>query len=217
MRSYLVWVSSNHGKMTPLLHSADRLYDIAIHDYGKWTSEDVRKNCEAEYWMPYPEREKFEVAATMVNVLPSYRYYAFLDDDLGVDTVTLNRLFLVGDCLSLDLYQPALTQESFSSHFHLKTQYAQIRKVPFVEIMCPFMSKKMVEKAQPTMDLNISAWGLDMLIWPKLVANCFVVDKLPISHLRPPSRRDRVQRNGLTPAQEYEIVRKINYDGDRPW
>ena len=209
--------------MTPLLHSADRLYDIAIHDYGPWTEEDVRKNCEAEYWLPYPDREKFEVAATMVNVLPSYRYYAFLDDDLGVDATTLNRLFLVGDCLGLDLYQPALTNGSYGSHQHLYQPlwapkfWDPIRKVPFVEIMCPFMSQKFVKRASPTFDLNLSAWGLDIHVWPKLVDKCYVLDTLPVTHMRKPGRRDRVQRNGLTPAQEYEIIRKMNYDGDCPW
>jgi hypothetical protein len=205
--------------MTPFLHSAERLYDIAVHDYGPWTEEDVRKNCAAEYWLPHPDREKFETAATMVNVLPSYRYYAFLDDDLTVDTVTLNRLFLVGDCLGLDLYQPGLTLGSYSSHSHLYQAYDErpIRKVPFVEIMCPFMSRKMVEKAAPTFDLNISAWGLDCYIWPKLIDNCYVIDPLPVAHMRAPGRRDRKMRNGLTPAQECEIVRKMDYDGDKPW
>ena len=212
MRSYLLWVSSSQGKMTPLLHSAERLYDIAIHDYGKWTEEDVRKNCEAEYWFPCPDREKFEVAATMVNVLPSYKYYAFFDDDLTVDTITLNRLFTVGDALGLDLYQPALTKDSFSSHQHLyqNTYNGPIRKVSFVEIMCPFMSRKLVEKASPTFDVNISAWGLDMHVWPRLVDYCYVIDGLPVAHMRQPGRRDRVQRNGLTPQQECEIIRKMN-------
>jgi hypothetical protein len=208
-----------------LLHSADRLYDIAIHDYGDWTEEDVRKNCQAEYYMPYPRKEKFEVAAVMVNVLPSYKYYAFLDDDLTVDTVTLNSLFLVGDSLNLDLYQPALTKDSYSSHWHLKQYHSitgvttdyPVRKVPFVEIMCPFMSRQTVEKAAPTFDLNISSWGLDCYIWPKLVNNCYVIDALPVGHMRQPGRRDRVQRNGLTPAQECEIVRKIDYDGNKSW
>jgi hypothetical protein len=219
MRSYLLWVSSRHGKMTPLLHSAERLYDIAVHDYGPWTEEDVRKNCEAEYWLPYPGREKFEVAATMVNVLPSYRYYAFLDDDLTIDALTLNKLFLVGDCLDLKLYQPALTQGSYGSHGHLFQSHweSPVRKVPFVEIMCPFMSRRFVEKASPMFDLNISAWGLDMCVWPKLTDDCYVIDSIPVAHLRAPERRDRVQRNGLTPAQEYEIVRKMEYDGNRPW
>ena len=220
MRSYLLWVSSNHGKMTPLLHSAERLYDIAIHDYGDWTEEDVRKNCEAEYWLPFPRKEKFEVAATMVNVLPAYKYYAFLDDDLTVDTITLNRLFTVGESLGLDLYQPALTNHSYGSHQHLFRYMCigsyPIREVPFVEIMCPFMSRKLVEKASPTFDLNVSAWGLDCYIWPKF-AKGYVIDSLPVGHMRKPGRRDRIQRNGLTPQQECEIIRKMNYDGDRPW
>jgi hypothetical protein len=218
MRDYLVWVSCNHGDMTPLLHSADRLFDVALHDFGDWTAEDVRKKCQAEYWMPYPRKEKFEVAAIMVNVLPSYKYYCFADDDITVDTVTLNRLFLVGDCLGLDLYQPALTQGSYSSHNHLLQIPGRVfRQVPFIEVMSPFMSRKMVEKAAPTFDLNISSWGLDLYIWPKLVDACYVIDALPVAHMRQPARRDRIQRNGLTPAQECEIVRKLDYDGNKPW
>lgn len=220
-RSYLVWVSANHCKMTPKLHTAPRWYDIAIHDYGDWTDEDVRKNCEAEYYLPSPYTEKFRTAANVLPALPSYSYYAFLDDDLDIDTATLNRLFVVGDSLDLDLYQPALSLDSYCSHNHLRQGAlggpVPVRPVPFVEIMCPFFSAKALQRCLPTFDLNHSGWGLDCYVWPKLVETPFVIDNLPIKHLRAPARRTRLAVNGLTPYQECEIVRKLNYDGDQPW
>jgi hypothetical protein len=220
MRDYLVWVSANHGKMRPRLHSAERLYDIALHDYGAWTAEDVRKVCEAEYYLPSPHTEKFETAAGMLPALPPYKYVAFLDDDLDIDTYALNSLFLVGDNLRLDLFQPALTNESFGSHAPLyQAKYGKrepVRLVPFVEIMAPFFSKKALGKLIWSFDLNQSAWGLDCFIW-KQHFDCYVIDAIPMGHYRQPVRRDRVMRNGLTPFQECDIIQKMNYDGDTKW
>ena len=220
-RDYLVFCSSNHGIVTPELYGDERKFDVCIHDYGHWTDHDMGVVRRSEYYFPYPNREKLETAAEIIPALPSYKYYAFLDDDLTVTTDELNRLFQVGDGLRLDLYQPALTRNSHSSWGHLLTQnlghglwnFNPVRSVEVVEIMCPFFSAKGLEACLPTFDINLSGWGLDCYMWPKRVAR-HVIDTIPIGHYREPGRRQRKLRNGLTPYQELWIMKKIHNPDD---
>src|SRR5438552_1270153 len=135
-RDYLVFCSTNHGRATPELCGERRNFDVCLHDYGDWRVEDHGTFRQSEYYFPYPNREKLEVAAEIIPALPSYKYYAFLDDDLTVTTDQLNRLFQVGTGLDLQLYQPALTGNSFGSWQHLFTRYGKVRQVEVVEIMC---------------------------------------------------------------------------------
>lgn len=207
-RDYLVFCSTNHGKATPELYGEGRLYDVCCHDYAHWGDEDLGCVRQSEYYFPYPNREKLEVAAEIIPALPSYKYYAFLDDDLTVTTAELNRLFQVGEGLGLDLYQPALTQNSYSSHFHLKTQYKQVRQVPFVEIMSPWFSARALKECLFSFNLTLSSWGIDCYIWPQKYQG-YVIDSIPIGHYREPSRRARIFRNGLTCLQELWIMTKI--------
>ncbi len=216
VRDYLVFCSTNHGKAEAELFGGDRLFDVALHDYSSWVGTEVGTFRQGEYWFPFPKYEKFEAAAEVIPALPSYKYYAFLDDDLSISTDALNRLFQVGNALKLDLYQPALTKTSFSSHPHLyedKWARCPIKEVPFVEIMCPFFSKDALDKCLPTFNINSSAWGLDIYMWPER-AQGYLINNIPIGHYRQPGRRGRVLRSGLTPHQELWIMTKIFHPED---
>ncbi len=207
MRPYLVFCSVGKTKPVPELFGADRLFDVALHDYSHWKQSGLAPR--EEYYFPFPKAEKLETAALMIPTLPTYRQYAFLDDDLTITTNQINRLFQAGDALNLDLYQPALDNLSHGSHQHLFQDHtAPVRKVPFVEIMCPFFSKAGLDKCLPTFDINISGWGLDVFMWPERVQP-WVIDAIAIGHYRVPNRRGRVMRNGLTPMQELWIMEKI--------
>jgi hypothetical protein len=214
MRKNLVWVSANQGECAiPDLYNEGRTYDVAIHDYDAGIPP---QNRQAEYWIPSPGTEKLETAHANLLSIGAYDQYAFLDDDLTITSADIDNLFKVGDALNLDLYQPALTPTSYSSHRHLFQNALggplPARYVPFVEIMCPFVSAPALQEIYWTFGLNQSAWGIDCYIWPKILDGV-VVESTPIGHYRKPARRERVMRNGLTPFQELDIIRKIDYDG----
>ena len=218
-RPYLVWVSTNHGKCAAELDGKDRLFDVALHDYGPWSP--VKSNT-ADFWIDSEGTEKFETAAANPLLLLGYEYVAFLDDDLDITTHDLNNMFEIGKRFHLNLFQPALTLASYGTYRHLYQdpigyKALGVREVPFVEIMCPVFSKFMLERCLWTFDLNQSGWGLDVYIWPKLCVHQYCLDKVPIRHMREPSRRDRKNRSGLTCFQECDIVKKIGYDGPNPW
>lgn len=220
--SNVVWCSVDSRKLPPALIDADRQFDVIFHNYGDEPFEakainidganEPKTNCRPKtgvYLIDAPHEEKLLVAARfMPTYLKNYEQFAFLDDDLTIDVETLNRLFMVGEALRLPLYQPALTRKSFCSHLFLQQiPDAVIRKVSFVEIMAPFFSRDALRACLPTFDYNLSGWGLDCYLWPKKVAGeCYVIDALPIAHTNPSSRRDRIQRNGKTPAQECQEI-----------
>src|SRR6266436_949472 len=208
------------SKLTPELFGKDREFDVCLHFYD-WSNEDYEVKELTEWIEPkgvyhwYQEGEKLEVAARVIPKLAAYEQYAFLDDDLTITTAQINHLFQIGKALGLPLYQPALTLNSYGSHNHLFQSIAReaypVRKVPFVEIMCPFFSWEALKRCAPTFTRNISAWGLDCYLWPKLVDG-YVIDVEAIGHYREPARRDRVARNGLTPTQE---MLKLKQEIDR--
>lgn len=209
MRKYLVFMSVGAGGPVSNLFEAHREYDVYFHNYSDAQSPRLR---EAEYYHVGPG-EKLNIACSKIPNLPVYHQYAFLDDDLSLTTDELNRLFQVGDALRLPIYQPALTGGSNGSHRHLfQSPYTgPVRKVPFVEIMCPFFSADALVKCLPTFDINESGWGLDLYMWPLAVGGeTYVVNSIPIGHYRTPERRMRILKNGLTPMQELWIQQRIH-------
>jgi hypothetical protein len=231
MRDNLVFISTGSlASCVPELFGPGRTFDVCIHQFDMgapgWepTSEEF-------YWSsPRPEfyfrkeGEKLETAAKILrdpagytrDMLPAYKQYAFLDDDLTVSTETLNKLFMLGRALELPLFQPALARDSYGSHSHLfdrslpSDTLPGIRWVPFVEIMCPFFSAAALDLCLPTFDINVSGWGIDHYLWPEIVqGRMAVIDRLPVGHYREPARRHRLMRNGLTPQQELWIQRMI--------
>jgi len=210
MKNLVFCSTSIKSKPTPELFGKDREFDVCLHYYDAPEDyigvEELIEWVEPKgVWHWYQQGEKLEVAFDVIPHLPAYSQYAFLDDDLTVSTGQLNQLFRIGDSLGLPLYQPALTTNSYSSHSHLYQSIGRevypVRKVPFVEIMCPFFSWAALSLCLPTFNRNISAWGLDLYVWPLLVDG-YVIDSLAIGHMRMPGRRDRVLRNGLTPMEE---------------
>jgi hypothetical protein len=215
-RKYLVWLSTDNAKALQMLSAEPRNYDIMVHDFdgGFWFHIGM-----AEHY----GRLKGEKLATAAKFLPGiferYRYVAFFDDDIETTSMDVSRMFTIGDALRLPLFQPALTVNSFGSHNHLFQQVRgtignwtddPVRHVPFVEIMVPFFSTAALSLCLPLFDFNMSGWGLDIYDWPQKVnGHTYVLDSIPVAHMREPARRARVLSNGLTPQQELWIAEKV--------
>jgi hypothetical protein len=230
MKSNLVFVSTaSLSNCAPELFGEDRNFDVCVHFYEKperpygpvvrdgnlWRWREPDGVC--YYYQP---GEKLNVAGKLfpqTGWLKNYEQFAFYDSDLTVSTDQLNRLFQVGAALKLPLYQPALTPSSYYSHsFTLQQPKGGVRRSSATEIMCPHFSREALDRCLWSFSLNISGWGLDLEIWPKL-ADTFVIDSIAVGHYNKPARRDRKMSNNLTPFDELAIIQKINYDGDRDW
>ena len=114
---------------------------------------------------------KFHAFKELSSQLPSllyYDYYAFIDADIVTTAETISALFEQGELLGLDCYQPAVSKDSYSAfHFLFEGYGTGFLRTNFVEVMCPFMSKKMLIDVVDLFDKSISTWGLDYL-WPNI-------------------------------------------------
>jgi hypothetical protein len=209
VRPYLLWISTGPTGPVSKIIDDSRQYDVAYHDY----QTDIPMSSQASEYYWRVEGEKLNVAAERIkDIALNYRAVAFLDDDLSFTPAALNAAFRVGDALGLDIWQPALTCGSYSSHEHLKQSVGRlvypVRKVPFVEIMMPFFSRRIISEVLPTFELTLSSWGVDCYVWPT-IADGYVIDSIAFGHYRPPIRRERIMANGLTPFQECWLMKKI--------
>lgn len=216
----LVWVSSFCGANSADLFSPGANFDVCVHDYAP--SDIAYRPALARYYINKGRQEKLETAASYLPELPPYNQYAFLDDDIQLTTQQINKLFDVGASLHLPIWQPALSQGSYGSHSFLFQQQnllaGPVRPVSFVEIMMPFFSYEALNACLWSFDVNISGWGLDCFVWPKILGTGGnVIDPIAAIHNRAPARRERVMRNGLTPRQECWIMETLKYDGVGQW
>lgn len=182
----------------------DRLYDIAVND---WTMSGSRWE-EAEYAFASPGHKWPGIHRNLSLISRSYDYYAFFDNDISISTEDVNRLFLIGSALKLDLFQAALSSASSTSHAHLKRMDGSlVRMTSFVEIMMPVFSRSALQRCFSSFDQSESGYGLDFL-WANLLEgrNMAVVDAVVASHVRPVQSAGWQLSSGMSPLEEMGIL-----------
>ena len=127
------------------------------------------------------------------ETIGAYDYYWFPDDDISASAADVEAMVHAGDRFGLDLFQPSLDRSSYFSHLiTLNHPSFALRYTNFVEIMVPVLSRRLFEKALPTMAETKSGFGLDFL-WPQLAGDfdsgsarrVAVVDEVRVRHTRP--------------------------------
>jgi hypothetical protein len=133
-----------------------------------------------------------------------FEYIWFPDDDIEIDTESINTLFEISKKYSLWLCQPSLL--GYASHkITLPQQNSLLRYTNFVEVMAPMMSLDTVLKLKETFDVNYSSWGLDG-IWPYLLGQpkdkVAIIDTIIMHHTKPPG----------SPELYSQIPHSLEYD-----
>lgn len=144
------------------------------------------------------------------DVINEYDYVWLPDDDLLCAPETVSRMFLICSDLRLDLAQPALTADSFFSHpITIQHSQFQMRFTNFVEIMAPVLSRNMLSKVLPTLEGQISGYGLDSL-WPRLteLGRVAIIDETAVKHTRPIGGPNYAvsASTGVSPVTEDQLV-----------
>ena len=170
------------------MESGNRNWDLALSCY----QEDAPSQG-AEYvifekghkWVPL-----YNLLTKNFQLISSYDYICLADDDLLAHTSTWNSLFEVCRRHDLSLAQPALTSDSYKTHW-ITAQDKEffLRFTNFVEVMCPIFSRTALQVCLGTMGHdNKYGWGQDF-IWPHLLGPSYtkiaVIDAYPIKHTRP--------------------------------
>ena len=208
-RKYLMYVPTVGSKFIAKLFAENRLFDFAINDFK---GAETPPFPEAEIQLHAPGLKFRGLHRNLEAILDhDFHYIALFDDDIDTNVESVNRLFLTGESLGLDLWQPAHAPGSFNAHSVLSLRLGSfVRVTDFVEIMCPFLSRRAFETVSRTFHFSESGWGLDYL-WPRLLnANKIgIIDAIPIRHTRPSGSGNHVGSKGKTSWQELEEVRQL--------
>ena len=157
--------------------------------------------------------------ADYAQLLRSYDYVAFWDDDISADPATINRIFAIGARERLKLFQPALSADSFYTYAALVRQPGlSLRHVNFVEMMCPIFRTDELLRLKPLFDAGYES-GMD-LIWCNLLheneRDFAVLDETPVRHTLPVGGNKA--SNGFTAGRRYEDdIYALLERYDLPW
>lgn len=143
-----------------------------------------------------------------------YNYIGLLDDDQAIAVSGLNRLLEIAGQQGLDVFQPAVSADSYYSHamFVQKKKHAP-ESVHWVEIMSPFLRKEIFESGKDFYKSNISSYGVDRYLFPYLqrklnLCHTAIIHEVSIKHLKPVTDGNKKFSNGLDARQEGEVLRK---------
>lgn len=156
----------------------------------------------------------FGISDFMARTPSAWTYEAFLmpDDDLLMDPQQINGMFELFMASGAALAQPALTWDSFYSHFvTLQNQAFTFRRTNFVEVMTPIMTRDMLRWMMPSFKATKSSWGLDYL-WARFCEDngrpVVILDAFPVKHTRPVGGGGLYAALGVDPGAEMNALLK---------
>ncbi len=123
------------------------------------------------------------------ELLANYDRIWLPDDDIATDTRTINRIFDAMTEYKVDLLQPSLSPDSYTSWYHtLRNKRYKFRYTTVVEVMVPCITSSHLRKVLPLMQVSMSGVGLDF-VWARLFDKPFgragILDEISVRHTRP--------------------------------
>jgi hypothetical protein len=192
------------------LAGANRNFDVYLSYFGDEPNK-YQNDCE---FYDMTKGPKWPILAKIIadnpDLLSAYSAVWLPDDDLLIDTDSINRMFNLFAGLQLDLAQPALSVDSHVIYKELIVRNnSLVRYVNFVEVMAPIFSQKCLQAIKHTFSQSVSGWGLDNL-WPVLLdyKNMAVIDATPIVHTRPLGG-ELYKNNPMSPQNDIQKVADI--------
>lgn len=126
---------------------------------------------------------------TTLPELDRYDYVWLPDDDIASEGETIDRMFELARTYELAVCQPALTRDSYFSHFIFNRCRAfRLRYVNHVEIMVPCLNRALLKRALPYFEGTMSGFGLDYIWcrWPESGPfRAAILDDIAVHHTRP--------------------------------
>lgn len=201
-RDFVVYTPASRGDFAGDFTNPARLFDLVVND---WTGSGKFSSAAQQAEFRFSEKgHKWPTAAKILPQLPPYKFYAFIDEDIDVSVENLNGLFRTGELFGLSIFQGALTPRSHFSHEFARVQQGSyLRATTFVEIMAPFFSRDALDKCAPTFTMSELGWGLEYL-WNDILRSqgMAIVDKFPITHIRPVQSNRWKNQRGESAEQE---------------
>lgn len=171
------------------LKGGERNWDLVVSYFGDrpelFAQQDVKViPCRGSKWQGLISFLKGHP-----DITRQYSRIWFPDDDLLLDTLTINRFFNLSEKYDLALSQPALTWNSFYSHkLTLWHPLSEFRYTNFVEVMAPCFRSDFLEVVGESFGESSSGWGLEYLWAAELENRGFkqgIIDSTSMFHTRP--------------------------------
>lgn len=192
-------------------------FDLCLSYFGNQPNK-YRNGCDFYFEAKGPKWPRIkDVIEAMGSQVFEYDAIWFPDDDIRTDAYNISRMFTLFAEQEFELAQPALTKDSYYSHFvTLENLDFLWRYTQFVEVMVPIFLKQTLERCWNTFDTNQTGWGLDLL-WPKILGrndrNMAIIDETPVTHTRPVGSGSLYRSLGLNPIEElHDIKQKYGLD-----
>lgn len=203
MREFLFYMSCPKGQCQAEMFGKNRIFDVICNDY----TESNTNPEESEYKTSVDKWKYKHAYQDLGDILFKYKAVAFFDDDVEISTESINKLFNLGTQHNWNMWQSALTKESYSSWAHMFQRPGDFRFTNTIEIMMPFFSNYALKTCWESFNINYSAWGLD-IAWYHLLnkEKIVIVDSIPATHTRPLRGYNRIMPSGKTPGEEAEMV-----------
>jgi hypothetical protein len=216
MRKNLVIVRAGDNSLHSrwLGNNQERDFDLLVSYYGA-TPGRFEGECDHYHAMAGPRWPAHHaICSRYWDLLSSYDRVAFVCDDLDASLETWTRLFEICRRYELDLAQPAIL--GYCNHqITLPQNGVILRYTNFVEIMCPVLSARALERVRGSFGESISGWGLEFL-WSRVLPypdyKVAIVDCVCVVHTGPArqgSLRPVLDRLGIDPDDEFgQLMRK---------
>lgn len=183
----LVYVQTG-GRHPRGLHDPARHYDLMLNYFTP--PQDLPQ---ADYIF-HQGGTKVTAIATLLEQKPEaltqYEHVLFLDDDILLSPEQIDRFFAVMRAEKLDFAQPSLTPDSYGSFpvLYCRKDSPGFRRVNYVEIMAPALSRRALIAAKECFSAGISGFAVDSLIGATLRRQfgetVAVVDAVAAEHRR---------------------------------
>lgn len=123
------------------------------------------------------------------DVLSRYDYVWLPDDDIDARSSNIDAIFEAMRRWRLDVAQPALTRDSYFTHFVVMACPGfTLRYVNFVEIMVPCLSSDLLARMLEDFRDSMSGFGLDYVWcrqWDDNRRRAAILDEVTVRHTRP--------------------------------
>jgi hypothetical protein len=215
VRKNLVVVRAGRNSLHPRwLSGADaRSFDLIVSVYDPEAAFDHGPDVPVAL-RPGGKWDGLHAVLSQQGALDGYDYVLLPDDDLDMTAADIEAIFAAMRRHDLDVAQPALSWDSYFSHFSvLSCPGFTLRYVNFVEIMAPCLRRDVLEKILPEFAHTRSGFGLDY-VWCRLSddprGRAAILDSIAIRHTRPVGRvlRGAMAQQGLVAEDEEEVLRR---------
>ncbi|MBB5436360.1 hypothetical protein HDC92_000024 [Pedobacter sp. AK017] len=196
-----------------LKNKEERNFDICLLFYHEHiNNQDVVKSVDHFYHLKDFKYKMIFTLLTKINPewLQHYDYFYFLDDDIYIDTESINQLFNLSKAFDTSISCAALSADSFCSWPIFKQDpTAFLRYVGQIEVMAPLFNSQTLKLMLPTFVENKSSWGIDS-VWSKLLnypKNKMVIfDTVVMKHTLPVGGGELYLKIGVSPHDEWASI-----------